>query len=240
MATATPAMSVDPLCEKYYWITPYAYCLNNPVKFIDPDGRDPGDFFKTMNAAAKDFGNIYNDNSVRSGREYGSRIYMITDPKGNVGYTYNVPNIGETGNSVEPAAAPGGALVTGIAHTHANYSFGKWADNVFSGSWNQDGNTNTSQENKAVVNTKETTSDIGVGNKEKLTIYVATPNGSLQKYDSGTGKISTIDTQMPSDQQDPNKLNKNNAGIEKNPVVIPKSPELFTPAPARIPYRIFN
>lgn len=39
VATATSAMSVDPLCEKYYWISPYAYCMNNPVKFIDPDGK---------------------------------------------------------------------------------------------------------------------------------------------------------------------------------------------------------
>ena len=31
---------VDPLCEKYYSISPYAYCGNNPVKYIDPDGRD--------------------------------------------------------------------------------------------------------------------------------------------------------------------------------------------------------
>ena len=30
---------VDPLCEKYYSISPYAYCANNPVKFVDPDGR---------------------------------------------------------------------------------------------------------------------------------------------------------------------------------------------------------
>jgi len=28
VATATSAMSVDPKCEKYYWISPYAYCLN--------------------------------------------------------------------------------------------------------------------------------------------------------------------------------------------------------------------
>lgn len=40
VATATSAMSVDPLCEKYYWISPYAFCLNNPVRFIDPDGRE--------------------------------------------------------------------------------------------------------------------------------------------------------------------------------------------------------
>ncbi len=31
----------DPLAEKYYSISPYVYCLNNPVKFVDPDGRDP-------------------------------------------------------------------------------------------------------------------------------------------------------------------------------------------------------
>ena len=30
---------VDPLCEKYYSISPYAYCGGNPMNFIDPDGR---------------------------------------------------------------------------------------------------------------------------------------------------------------------------------------------------------
>ena len=31
---------MDPLCEKYYNISPYAYCANNPINRIDPDGRD--------------------------------------------------------------------------------------------------------------------------------------------------------------------------------------------------------
>ena len=30
---------IDPLCEKYYSTSPYAYCVNNPVNAIDPDGR---------------------------------------------------------------------------------------------------------------------------------------------------------------------------------------------------------
>jgi RHS repeat-associated protein len=30
----------DPLASKYPGISPYAYCLNNPVKYVDPDVRD--------------------------------------------------------------------------------------------------------------------------------------------------------------------------------------------------------
>ena len=29
----------DPLAEKYYGISPYAFCNNNPVNFVDPDGK---------------------------------------------------------------------------------------------------------------------------------------------------------------------------------------------------------
>ena len=32
--------SIDPLCEKYYHISPYAYCANNPILFVDPNGMD--------------------------------------------------------------------------------------------------------------------------------------------------------------------------------------------------------
>ena len=33
-------LTVDPLAAKYPEISPYVYCANNPVRFIDPTGRD--------------------------------------------------------------------------------------------------------------------------------------------------------------------------------------------------------
>ena len=33
-------LSVDPMADKYPVVSPYAYCAWNPVKLVDPDGRD--------------------------------------------------------------------------------------------------------------------------------------------------------------------------------------------------------
>jgi len=41
---------MDPLCEKYYNVSPYAYCANNPVRFIDPDGKEVRDGMGPYNA----------------------------------------------------------------------------------------------------------------------------------------------------------------------------------------------
>ena len=33
--------SRDVMFEKYFWMSPYAYCANNPIKYVDPDGLYP-------------------------------------------------------------------------------------------------------------------------------------------------------------------------------------------------------
>ena len=38
----TSGQDTDPLSEKYYAISPYAYCAGNPVNLVDPEG--PLDF----------------------------------------------------------------------------------------------------------------------------------------------------------------------------------------------------
>ena len=32
--------SIDPLAEKYPWLSPYNHCANNPLKFVDRDGKE--------------------------------------------------------------------------------------------------------------------------------------------------------------------------------------------------------
>jgi len=39
-STASVWLSVDPLSDKYPSVSPYVYCANNPVRLVDPDGRD--------------------------------------------------------------------------------------------------------------------------------------------------------------------------------------------------------
>lgn len=50
LSSATTAMSIDPHCEKYYWISPYAYAANNPILYVDPDGKDFHISFSGTNA----------------------------------------------------------------------------------------------------------------------------------------------------------------------------------------------
>ena len=46
----TSWLSVDPMMDKYPSITPYNYCVWNPVKLVDPDGRE---VYITGDAAAE-------------------------------------------------------------------------------------------------------------------------------------------------------------------------------------------
>ena len=60
-------LSVDPMADKYPSISPYAYCAWNPVKLVDPDGREFGDYYaqniwgtwKKIGSDGSDDGKVY-------------------------------------------------------------------------------------------------------------------------------------------------------------------------------------
>ena len=46
---------VDPLTDKYYGYSPYAYCFNNPMTFVDEDGEAPKIFKSVYNIGKRAF-----------------------------------------------------------------------------------------------------------------------------------------------------------------------------------------
>ena len=38
--SVTRFSSIDPLCEKYYHLSPYVFCAANPISYVDPSGMD--------------------------------------------------------------------------------------------------------------------------------------------------------------------------------------------------------
>ncbi|WP_291151923.1 RHS repeat-associated core domain-containing protein [Flavobacterium sp. UBA7680] len=69
--------SVDPLAEKYPDYSPYVYCANNPVLYIDPDGRDWYVNYFTGGISWK------NGSDSRFGYKHLEYIWGYTDVNGN-------------------------------------------------------------------------------------------------------------------------------------------------------------
>ena len=159
---------VDPMAEKYMTIGAYVYCVSNPIRFLDLIGKEPGDFFESMDLAAIDFGKYYNASSIKENREYATFIYETKDRWGNIAYSYNTPSKGTQASSKPSTGGlPKDAIVRAIAHTHgedlANY------DN-------------------------ENFSSTDIVAYKSLDGYVVTPKGRLKHYNHITKKQNIVAT----------------------------------------------
>ena len=70
-------VSIDPMAEKYCTFTPYSYCVNNPIMYIDPDGRlanpiydQEGNFLGTDNRGLQGDAIIMDSKFFQQGMEH--------------------------------------------------------------------------------------------------------------------------------------------------------------------------
>ena len=62
-------MTPDPMSEKYYGTSPYTFCNNNPVNFVDPDGEIPllANFVGALASAGVEYGSQVISNIIKTG-----------------------------------------------------------------------------------------------------------------------------------------------------------------------------
>jgi len=158
--------TLDPLAEKYYSISPYAYVLNNPVRNVDPDGRivkigdvnDRKEVLSMINSrAAGTFGInkqgdlyvIQKEGSAGFSTEYRDKLITAIDSKNTVNIDINqTVTIGGKTKDVDKDSG-GGTTLTG---THKDATTGvvvdKWATVTISGKEN---NTEKDTNGKTLV-----------------------------------------------------------------------------------------
>ena len=87
-------LSVDPLFEKYVGMSPYNYCMLNPVMMVDPDGRKVD-----ISGLTEEQATIYNDNIVaqREGSPLFNKLYTALE---NSEIVYSI-KVGETQDNVD-------------------------------------------------------------------------------------------------------------------------------------------
>ena len=83
-------LSVDPLSDKYPSLSPFAYCANNPVMLVDPDGRE----IKPTNFGDNEVASYYSSFVGGSNRK-AERVFAIKPnrDKGTYSTDYSFKNI---------------------------------------------------------------------------------------------------------------------------------------------------
>ena len=107
-------MTMDPLAEKYYSVSPYAYCMNSPVRYVDPDGREV-----VLSGMSEEERKKYEEQiaSYRKNSELFNSLYSSLESSKDI-YTINYGQISDPG-IFSPNESGGGSITFAEGQTIA-------------------------------------------------------------------------------------------------------------------------
>ena len=109
--------STDPLCQKYYHLSPYAYCANDPVNMVDPEGKEP-----TEEEAARIAAHVYEGKvNLIGGWKISQRLENIINLSDEDGLNSHIYEREKNGN-IEYVYATAGTEINNIEDWCANVS----------------------------------------------------------------------------------------------------------------------
>ncbi|SFF56165.1 RHS repeat-associated core domain-containing protein [Thermoflexibacter ruber] len=133
-------ISVDPLAERHYNHSPYIFTANNPILYVDPDGRDYGVYYdhenKTITIKAHFITLSKDEKSANQAvgfwnNQSGKYSYVIGEGKDAVAYTVNFSITTEVDDS-EPTLKPNGEFYTSKGEEKATHDFSNESNSYIS------------------------------------------------------------------------------------------------------------
>ena len=120
-------LSVDPMADKYPSLSPYAYCAWNPIRLVDPDGREMmmnDDWYKDAKGHVHWDANVHSQADLKNGESYiGRTACMVAEGDDNIIYG---DQYGRTHSSVTLSAI----TITAERSASNNKKEPAWVDDV--------------------------------------------------------------------------------------------------------------
>jgi len=166
----------------------YHYGGNNPVKYVDPDGRAPGDAFDKPDEAAFDVLVFINNTSIDRNVEYSGAIYQNPDDGKYYATEPETLNLPDRSRSIP---GPKGTKTVGQYHTHGNYMYSE------SGRIISIGEPGLDNHNSDFFHYNDIEGAAG----RRVVAYLGTPSGIFRKYDPHTNRETVLGVAITHKQQ---------------------------------------